>query len=375
MKTTKTFARIAGVVLAGLLVFAFAGCQHDASTTNQHDAGTTSYTITYEFHDSVTSAGTTTINGTDYDLVYFGDFPQTVKASDVSVNEAQSVTMGDLTYYYGSDGNYYAKQSENAYDSSYTYSDGTTVAKSWANSEKYFKVEPIKWRVLNPSADGNKILVAENILTANVAYYDYSNVNRTISDATVYPNNYEHSKIRAYLNGLSYAVKASDSDDQTTDATYNGKGFLQTAFTESAQSLIATTTVDNSAASTNPASNASTWNSGNNTYACENTSDKIFLLSEKEATTSDYGFDEYNVYIGSSEGITTSSRVRQTTDFAKANYAYQNSTAGYGGWWWLRSPYCGDSRYARSIYSDGNADDIRRVDGKSGGVVPALCVE
>ena len=56
------------------------------------------------------------------------------------------------------------------------------------------------------------------------------------------------------------------SDEQTTDSTYNGIGFLQTAFTNSAQSLIATTTVDNSAASTTPASNASEWNSGTNDY-------------------------------------------------------------------------------------------------------------
>ncbi|MBQ4496531.1 MAG: hypothetical protein II973_03415, partial [Spirochaetaceae bacterium] len=143
-------------------------------------------------------------------------------------------------------------------------------------------VEPIKWRVLNPNASGNKILLAESILTANVVYYDYYGVNRTIGNVTVYPNNYEHSKIRAYLNGLSYAVKASDSAEQTTDSTYSGKGFLQTAFTSTAQSLIATTAVDNSAASTNPASNANLWNSGTNDYACDGTSDKIFLLSEKE---------------------------------------------------------------------------------------------
>ena len=89
--------------------------------------------------------------------------------------------------------------------------------------------------------------------TANVAYYEYYDVNRTIEGETVYPNNYEHSKIRAYLNGLSYAVKATNSDEQT-------------AFTNSAQSLIATTTVDISAASTNPASNEGQWNSGTNDY-------------------------------------------------------------------------------------------------------------
>ena len=68
---------------------------------------------------------------------------------------------------------YRVKATVNANETGYTYSDGTTVAQAGDNSTKYFKVEPIKWRVLNPSAGGNKILVAESILTANVAYYDY----------------------------------------------------------------------------------------------------------------------------------------------------------------------------------------------------------
>ena len=35
--------------------------------------------------------------------------------------------MGEATYYLGSDKNYYAKCTEQAYDSSYTYSNGTAV--------------------------------------------------------------------------------------------------------------------------------------------------------------------------------------------------------------------------------------------------------
>ena len=296
----------------------------------------------------------------------FGDFPQTVSAlTGENAYTSEPVYKG---WYLGSDGYFYAKCTENAYSNNYTYSDGTKVAQASANSTKYFKVEPIKWRVLNPSASGNKILVAESILTANVAYYDYKDVNRTIGGKTVYPNNYEHSKIRAYLNGLSYAVKASNSAEQTTDSTYNGKGFLQTAFTSSAQSLIATTTVDNSAASTNTASNESLWNSGRNTYACDDTSDKIFLLSEKEATTTEYGFDAYNV-CGAGN-----SRIRVTTEYAKANYAHQSSTAGFGGTWLLRSPYYSYGYNARHVNPDGHANVYGRVSDEPAGVVPALCV-
>ena len=347
-------------ILSASMIFGFTSCEPNVSGGDS----------TYQFHSTVTylAAGTDGSAGTEATYCTFGDYPQTIKDASVIVDETKSVSMGLYTYYLGSDNYYYAKCWENAYDDSYTYSDGTTAAQRSANSEKYFKVEPIKWRVLNPSAEGNKILVAESILTANVAYYDYYDVDRTIEGETVYPNNYEHSKIRAYLNGLSYAVKATDSAEQITDSTYNGIGFLQTAFTSSAQSLIATTTVDNSAASTNPASNASQWNSGTNDYACENTSDKIFLLSEKEATASDYGFTEYNVY-----GL-GNSRIRVTTDYAKANYAYQSSTAGYGGWWWLRSPHWYSSSSARDVRNDGCANYCYRVDYEYGGVVPALSI-
>lgn len=347
-------------ILSAAMIFGFDSCDTSASDGDS----------IYQFHSTVTylAAGTDGSAGTEATYCTFGDWPQTVKAESVTIDEANSVSMGFYTYYLGSDNNYYAKCYENAYANSYTYSDGTAVAQRSANSEKYFKVEPIKWRVLNPSAEGNKILVAESILTADVAYYDYSDVNRTIEGETVYPNNYEHSKIRAYLNGLSYAVKATDSDEQTTDSTYNGIGFLQTAFTATAQSLIATTTVDNSEASTNLASNASNWNSGTNEYACEDTSDKIFLLSEKEATTSDYGFTEYNVY-----GL-ENSRIRVTTDYAKANYAHQYTTAGYGGWWRLRSPNYENSKRVRYVGEYAEAMWSCDVESEAFGVVPALSI-
>ena len=125
--------------------------------------------------------------------------------------------------------------------------------------------------------------------------------------------------------------------------------------------------MDNSKESTNLATNASYWNSGNNNCACEDTSDKIFLLSEKEATTSDYGFTEYNVYGAGN------SRIRLNTDYAKANYAYQHTTAGWGCFWWLRSPAYWSERVHYISY---NADPAFVIDytEKNVGVVPALCV-
>ena len=302
----------------------------------------------------------TSPNHTDSKRKYveFGDWPQTIKAEGVYVDETKSKTMGMFTYYLGSDGNHYVK-----------------------HSDKYYKVEPIVWRVLTEDykapdgkSTGNALLLAEKILIGGIRYYVDSS-QRTITKETVtgtetetvpvYANNWQYSTIRAWLNG-----RYEEKDSQ--DETYTDKGFLQTAFTQSARDKIAPTTVDNTAASTNPASNDKQWNDGKNEYASDTpTTDKVFLLSEAEATTSEYDFDEYNKYVGDKYDTTTSTRIRVTTDYAKTTGAYQ---LFYGGWWWLRSPYYFLEDHARVIYSDGYTLNKYIVNDTSGGVVPALCI-
>ena len=311
----------------------------------------------------------------------FGDWPQTIKGTGVTVGSG-TLVRGGFTYYVGSDGNYYVKTEEKAYESgvAYKYSDGTQAGQG-GTGEKWFKVEPIVWRVLTDNysvprengelqSTGNALLLAEKILTGGIPYYSGYDVQRRIGGVKIFPNNYGNSQIRAFLNGLSYEYKESYSTKQIEKDEYKDAGFLQTAFTESARNLIAETTVNNSKETTNPDGKATLWNNGDNPYASEtNTEDKIFLLSEQEATTEEYGFAEYIAY---GKGST---RIRVTTDYAKATGAYQEGTAGYGGWWWLRSPYCDDERYAHYIIQDGSAylyDSVRYSDG---GVVPALCIQ
>lgn len=297
--------------------------------------------------------------------IYFGVFPKTVLSvgSTVTVDETISVKMGADTYYKGSDGEYYAKVKEDAFGTgtAYKYSDGTQANQSSSNSYRYFKVEPIKWKVITDSYSGKCLLLAEDILTANVPYYE-GDTSRTIAGKTVCENNYKYSQIRAYLNGLDYYYSKYSSYNTVKKTDYTGKGFLQTAFTAEAQNLIAVTTVDNSA--------ASTTDSGNNVteateYACEDTKDKIFLLSMKEATS--YGFPAYNKY-GSGNA-----RIRKPTDYAKANDALQDNNAGYGGDWWLRSPYYNSDGIARDVDGDGSATMIS-VEQTNRGVVPALSI-
>ncbi len=313
------------------------------------------------------------------EYVYFGVFPKSVLPlnSSVTVNESKSVTIGANTYYEDDDGNLYAKIAENAYATGdkYTYSDGSPLKKSSADSYRYFKVEPIRWRVLtkNYNGTGKALLLAEDILTAGVPYYKYSegSNSRTVeSDADIYPSNYKYSTIRAYLNGLDYYYDKSDSSTaKKTDFT--DRGFLQTAFTAAAQAKIAVTSVDNGGSGTTDAADILPKADGsfenNPDYTCAETRDRIFLLSEKEVTTAAYGFAPYD------KRGEDNTRIRKTTDYAKANYAYQSLTAGYGGGWWLRTPLYRDRCLAYYVGQDGFAVG-NIVRDTYYGIVPALTV-
>ena len=294
--------------------------------------------------------------------VNFGDWPQTRKSDDVMVYTEITLTRGGLDFFVGTDGNYYVQAGND-----------------------YYKVEPIVWRVLTEDykvpgengelqSTGRALLLAEKILICGIYYSGYD-VKRTIGGVEIFPNNYEHSQIRAFLNGLSYEYKESYSTDQITKDEYKDAGFLQTAFTEGAQSLIAGAVVDNSAAST---SDAEQDLSEATDYACDNTEDKIFLLSKQEATTEEYGFAVSDEYVGDSKGTTTSTRIRVTTDYAKTtgtDHGRAGFGSGFGSSWWLRSPFFVDESRACGIYIDGDAwYSSIDVDYDTGGVVPALSI-
>lgn len=177
----------------------------------------------------VLPAGTNGTAGTEATYVLFGNWPQTIKSDDVEIDETIFENHGSLIYYKGSDDCWYVKSLENTYGSDYKYSNNETVASKDSNSYKYFKVEPIKWRVLtrNYNETGKALLLAENILTSDKQYGTISN----------------------YLNNT----------------------FLLDAFIPISQSLIAETQLD---ANTN-----------------QQTQKKIFLLSKAEVSNSEYGFD------------------------------------------------------------------------------------
>lgn len=304
--------------------------------------------------------------------VLFGVFPKTIKASSVTINESKKITMGANTYYQGSDGEYYAKVTANPNVTTVkpTYSDGT---KCSTGSVNYFKVEPIMWKVLTTNYNNtNKALLhAEENLISNVPYYNFNKNNsanvyrrKVGSDTDIFPNNYKYSQIRAYLNGLDYYY---DQDSSTTvkKTDYTGKGFLQTAFTSTAQEKIETTTVINSVETTTYEGNTAQLNGR---FTCANTSDKLFLLSEKEATTSSFGFGAYNT-----TGV-GSNRIRLITDYAVANHVW--GASGSGGLWWLRSPDSGSADQSLIVDFNGRTYGSAQVNDtyNDPGIVPALVI-
>lgn len=200
----------------------------------------------------------------------------------------------------------------------------------------WFKYEPISWTILSENTtDGTALILCDMIIDSQ-EYYITDSGTRTIDGKTVYPNNYAQSTIRKWLN----------------------ETFYNTAFSELQKQIILTTTVDNSAATTYSSSNQ---------YACENTQDKVFLLSYQDVINSNYGFS-------SSDSAYDTARQKKTTDYAQAQGAYTSKSTDYAGngSWWLRSPYRNYSYRAREVRFSGLASFYDYVYYTCYGVVPAL---
>ncbi|MDE5562102.1 MAG: hypothetical protein K2J01_00870 [Clostridiales bacterium] len=261
----------------------------------------------------------------------YGEYPQTIKAANVTVGG----TADADGYYTGSDGAKYAKVTATPYFmytwSNVKFSNDENVI---AGTDYFFKVEPIKWRVLEKK-DGKTLLLCDTIIDSGV--YHNSQDSREIGGTTVYASNYMHSDIRAWLNGTFYAK----------------------AFSSAQQQNIQLTTVNNSAATTCKSENS---------YACENTQDKIFLPSYKEIHNSAYGFV-------SAGGDADESRMMLVSDYARATGAWMSDAyAWFGrGMWWTRSPIW-DSAIDISQATPSGTVAGSEVDSAYVGVVPAMRV-
>ena len=202
----------------------------------------------------------------------------------------------------------------------------------------WFKYEPISWTILSENTtDGTALIFCDMIIDSQEYYISTSS--RTIDGKTVYANNYAESTIRKWLN----------------------ETFYNTAFSELQKQIILTTTVDNSMATTY---------SSTDEYVCENTQDKVFLLSYQDVINSNYGFYSNELWLDTA-------RRKKTTDYAQAQGAYTSTSTGCAGngWWWLRSPLHYDSYIANLVDYRGYACSHSKVDATLYGVVPALTIK
>ena len=318
----------------------------------------------------------------DGNYIYFGSYPQT-EVTDSTVTAALNTAAGTLptssnsrswtsygyyienevqNYMWYIDISYGGETYRGVYFTSYrpywtTYSSSTDNTHQddngyTVNNVYWFKWEPIKWRILEES-NGYATLLCEMIIDSqtyqNKYTYDsntgsYYNTSEGTPSGT-YVNNYQYSAIRKWLN----------------------ETFYETAFNSLQKAIIQTVTVDNSARSTNPDNNETQFNSGNNSYACANTNDKVWLLSEQEVTRAAYGFS-------TSYSNNDTARRKQSTDYAKSQGCWQSTSTDYkgNGCWWLRSPYCDRSYRAGSVYTGGDASFDSNVNCTNYGVLPAL---
>ena len=283
-------------------------------------------------HDS-----TREVNGRSYEIVTFGMWPQTVKADDVKIlNENEPIIYNGWEAYKGNDDAYYVKRD-------------TKLASNYKGTMQvginYFKIEPIKWRVLTSNYNGKTLLFSETAL--DVIPYDANSAEGT----TDYSNKYDTSDIRKFLN----------------------KDFFNKAFSKEEKAAILDTMVDNSQSSTI----GKGQNEIENSDICENTTDKIFLLSLKEITTKEYGFNEFNKDdIELSSKKNNESRKIPASDYTIATGTYLEKVEPHNHCcYWLRSPVSPleEENTVQMIGEDGR-NGVSNPDGEFA-IVPAFTIE
>ena len=288
-----------------------------------------------------------------WDCVWFGSYPQ----SEV-VCETDTERIGELTG--GAYDNQYVTVSSAQWDkitgAKYNnYGDATVdgvkykclsktdVVSSWFvgdsyykwgdDTVRYFRYEPIKWRVLNVNGTDAFLLADKGI--------DGQRYNTATASVDV---TWETCTMRSWLNGYGSSSNSYGRD-------YTKLNFINTAFTSSERSAIKTTEVVNDD------------NIDNGTEGGNDTSDKIFLLSENEVYNSSaalsYGFVK-------SRSTDDEARRSKSSTFAKAMGVWSNTYSPDAGncRWWLRSPGS-DTSTAVYVCETGYPDKY----GNLGGVV------
>lgn len=202
---------------------------------------------------------------------------------------------------------------------SYTNKDGYTPTdeeRIFPNIKKetiyWFKFEPIKWKVLNDTND-ELLLITDSVVDFMEFYH--SNLKRVISDQKIYPNNWEYSNIRRWLNN----------------------NFYNTAFNSEEKNKIIEKLINNK----------DSFHSFSSEYfkTQNNTKDKIYLLSYHESL----------IYFNKS-CFYDESKLTFPTKYAIINHMISGIHGGYCNWF-LRTPSVASSYMVHKVGDGGNVDN------------------
>lgn len=264
-----------------------------------------------------------------WDCIYFGSYPQSeITSKDGSVyNKLKNATSWDNNDTTIDGVKYRRLKGED--ETQHVYSGGSEQYYDWNDdytTYHYFKYEPIKWRVLNK--DNNDVFLLSDIALDDQRYNE--------KWATI---TWEKSSMRSWINGY----KASENQPEID---YSNKNFIDTAFSTAQKNAIKTTKVENR----NNIHYGSAGQGGNDT------SDKIFLLSEREV----YNTDDAKKYGFVLDGeVYDEARRCKCSTYAYAMGTWRNvEDSEYNGnaLWFLRSP--GGSGYGdvTAVYDFGRVN-------------------
>lgn len=150
------------------------------------------------------------------DYAYIGEYPQTLETDKTILDALEAVVQGDDGYY-TYNGERYAKSVAEiyTYEGGGTYSDGSTPV---SGEIKYFKVEPIKWRIINKSEDGDMLMLISDCVLDTHAWQTQYTGNTDTTDCVITitddngqeqqipANDWQYSEIRAWLNTNFYDI-------------------------------------------------------------------------------------------------------------------------------------------------------------------------
>ncbi len=262
------------------------------------------------------------------DLVQFGHYPQSVALPNYE-NYMKEYDSSRKLFCCSLDDCMYIKMSATPYqplfiNQNYHFHSKNLVEKG---KEYFFKLEPIKWIVLQ-NIGNFKILLSERVIDSKL-YLEPEFVGKPRVDGypnkyypgvdLAFPNTWEYSTLRAWLNGIH--------------TYHNGKNFFNSAFSKEEQKRIKVVQLKNDPNSSRvQCPTAYSW------LHQRDTKDKVFCLSVSEATSYIFHRDPKMKDTEISDSH-IKGRAAEVTDYAIARgvcpYYIEDMIIG---WWWLRSP-------------------------------------